>query len=122
MFNTLTAPRAQSARISNSAPALADLVKAIRAEHTAVAAAFSSAVEHALAAGRALIEAKGLIGHGRWTKFLKDCDLGERQAERYAQLARLYDSNPSPGTTTNFVSCNGCEKVAGPIRHHEQRV
>ena len=63
MLNTLPAPSAQVAR-NNSTVALADLVKVVRAEHLAVVSAFSSAVEHALAAGRALIEAKDLIGHG----------------------------------------------------------
>jgi hypothetical protein len=26
----------------------------------------------------------------------------------------------APEPTTNFVSCNGCKKVAGPIRHYEE--
>jgi hypothetical protein len=95
-------PHAQVAR-SNSAAALADLAKVIRAEHSTVVSAISSAVRHALAAGRALIEAKNLVAHGGWRQFLRDCDLGHRQAERYAQLARLYDANPSSGTDSDLV-------------------
>jgi hypothetical protein len=93
MLDTLQAPCAQAR--NNSAAALADLAKVICAKHSAVVLAFSNALEHALAAGRALIEAKELIGHGRWTKFLKDCDLGERQAERYMRLCRLAEANPT---------------------------
>jgi hypothetical protein len=121
MLDTLQAPRAQVAH-DNSAAALADLVKVIRAEHSAVVLIFSSAIEHALAAGRALIEAKDLIRHGRWTKFLKDCDLGERQAERYAQLARLYDSNASPGTHLDLagLSIQAAIRLLSPPKPSEE--
>ena len=104
----------QVARVSNSAAVLSDLADRIRAEHTAVVSAFSSAVQHALAAGRALIEAKDLIGHGHWTRFLKDCDLGDRQAERYTQLAHLYDANPSSGTDLTGLSIQAAIKKLSP--------
>jgi len=112
MLNTLPAPSAQVAR-NNSTVALADLVKVVRAEHLAVVSAFSSAVEHALAAGRALIEAKDLIGHGGWTKFLKDCDVGERTTRRYMQLAALA-ANRSSTTDLVGLTIEGAIKKLAP--------
>jgi hypothetical protein len=113
----LQVPGAQVARLGYSAASLSDLARVIRAEHAAVVSAFSSAVKHALAAGRALIEAKELVGHGRWTQFLKGCDLGERQAERYAQLAHLYDANPSSGTDLAGLSIQeAIKKLSQPKR------
>jgi Protein of unknown function (DUF3102) len=113
MSNIAPVARTQATR-SNSATALSDLAEVIRTEHTAIVAAFSRALQHALTAGRALIEAKDLVGHGHWRDFLKDCDLGERQAERYAQLVRLYDANPSSGTDLAGLSVQAAIKRLSP--------
>lgn len=122
MLNTLGVSRAQVARLSNSVAALSVLADRIRAEHAAVVSAFSSPIQDALAAGRALIEAEDLIGHGRWTRFFKDCDLGERQAERYAQLARLYDSNPSSGTDLAGLSIPAAIKKLSPPKSSDKEL
>jgi hypothetical protein len=69
------------------------LAAEIKNAHARTASAFSKAIEHALAAGRALIAAKPLVPHGGWLQFLdKNCDLDERRAQRYIQLARRYDA------------------------------
>ena len=68
----------------NSLPQLAaDIREALAGCRTAAEA---SAV-HAIAAGRLLIEAKALIGHGRWSRWLKEnVGFSERTAQRYMQL------------------------------------
>jgi hypothetical protein len=96
MLNTLPVPATQVAGLGNSATSLANLAEIIGTEHDAVVSALSGAVQHALAAGQALLAAKEQTKHGEWGKFLKRCKgLGERQAERYMHLARLVQTNPT---------------------------
>ena len=69
---------------------LCALAKTIQAEHSAVVRAACGVVEHAIKAGEALIAAKDkLASHGKWEGWLrKHCDLSERTAQIYMQLAR----------------------------------
>jgi hypothetical protein len=68
------------------------LAQTIRSADQGVLHAAVNLIEHALAAGEALIQAKAQVGHGNWLKYLKDkCDLGEDRAERYMRLARGRD-------------------------------
>jgi ParB family chromosome partitioning protein len=51
--------------------------------------AHDDAVHCALDAGRALLEAKKLVGHGQWRQWLSDhCKFSERTAQVYMQAAR----------------------------------
>jgi hypothetical protein len=52
------------------------------------AAAESSAIEAALAAGAALCEAKDACRHGEWLPFLETAGVPERKAQRYMRLAK----------------------------------
>ena len=68
---------------------LADLAGRIKIEHQAVAIALKGSIEHAIAAGELLIEAKAQIQHGGWLPWLRDhCNISERMAQRYLRLAR----------------------------------
>jgi hypothetical protein len=71
---------------SNRLPVLATSIN----DHLAAAdAATRRGLEHAIAAGTLLIEAKDLVGHGEWIPWLQaNCRLGERQAQTYMRLAR----------------------------------
>lgn len=69
---------------SNRLPALAS---EIREAHAAVTIATKEASQRALDAGRALAEAKALVGHGGWLGFLTDVGMPERTAQRYMRLA-----------------------------------
>ncbi len=72
--------------LSNS---LADLAARIRIEHEATDAALKSSVEHAMAAGDLLIEAKGQVKHGQWLPWLTDhCAMSERTAQLYMKIAK----------------------------------
>ena len=44
-------------------------------------------LEHALAAGNALIRTKKQVKPGNWCSWLRSCDLSEDKAQRYMQLA-----------------------------------
>jgi hypothetical protein len=80
--------------VSQVPPAdLGDLAATVRAAHQGVMLAVTNMIEHALAAGDALIAAKAAleadVGYGHWLKWLKsECDLSEDRAERYMRVAR----------------------------------
>jgi hypothetical protein len=78
-------------RTHNSQPntqELATLAEQVRKHLQASANAAQNFLEHALAAGEALIHAKAQIEHGGWLKWLKSCDLSADRAENYMKLAR----------------------------------
>ncbi|MGB7156863.1 MAG: DUF3102 domain-containing protein [Tepidisphaeraceae bacterium] len=69
--------------------ALADLARRFRDEHEACEAAGKKAIDHAIAAGALLIEAKANIPHGGWLPWLTDnCNVSERTAQTYMRIAR----------------------------------
>src|SRR5687767_11870903 len=72
--------------------ALPDLAQAIEAAHQAAVGAARSAIEHAVACGRLLIQAKEQVAHGEWLPWV-DANLtfGPRQAQKYARLAERSD-------------------------------
>jgi len=71
---------------------LETLAQTIRTADQGVTHAAANLVEHALAAGDALLRAKAKVGYGNWLRYLKDkCDLSEDRAERYMRLARGRD-------------------------------
>jgi hypothetical protein len=69
---------------------LAALAAEIRTAHAGVESAALARAARALDAGRALLEAKSLLKHGRWLPWLKEhCELPERTAQLYMKLAEL---------------------------------
>lgn len=71
---------------SNRLPVLA---ATIDAEHNECLAAMRKSLQHALAAGDMLIEAKGLVAHGQWLPWLADnCGIPKRTAQLYMRLAK----------------------------------
>jgi hypothetical protein len=72
---------------SNRLPIIANSIN----EHLAAAEqATKRGLEHAIAAGMLLIEAKELVAHGQWLEWLQaNCPaVGHRQAQTYMRLAR----------------------------------
>ena len=67
-----------------------DLAARVVTEHEAVRAAMKSTLEHALACGDLLIEAKAKLAHGTWRPWLKEhcASLSERTAQVYVSLAK----------------------------------
>jgi Protein of unknown function (DUF3102) len=68
------------------------LARRIEVEHNAVGSALQSALGHAIAAGKLLIEAKASVkasvGHGHWTKWLaSNTSVPPRTATHYMRLA-----------------------------------
>jgi hypothetical protein len=72
--------------LSNS---LADLAARINAEHEAAGGALKRSLQHAIAAGELLLEAKAQIKHGQWLPWLKEhCQISERTARLYMRVAK----------------------------------
>jgi hypothetical protein len=71
-------------------PTLADLAKRIKSCHEATTTALKSSVEHAIAAGDLLLEAKKQVNqHGAWLPWLSEhCAMPERTAQLYMRLAK----------------------------------
>ena len=87
------APFAFEKRIANDEPSnvtIDDLAARIVAEHKAVRAAMKSTLEHAMACGDLLIEAKAKLEYGKWLPWLAEhcASLSERTAQVYISLAK----------------------------------
>jgi hypothetical protein len=77
-----------------SATQLQRLRAAIVHEHDAAITSACTAIEHAVACGKALIEAKKLVGHGGWISWIEtNLPFGQRQTAKYAALARAALAN-----------------------------
>jgi len=67
---------------------LTTIAERIKAEHHAAVVAAGTAIEHAIACGQLLIEAKAQVQHGEWLPWLEaNCELSARQAQKYMRLA-----------------------------------
>ncbi|MGH8538378.1 MAG: DUF3102 domain-containing protein [Gammaproteobacteria bacterium] len=76
---------------------LHDLAAQINEAHRRASDAARTAVEHALTAGRLLIQAKARTQHGGWLPWLKEhCEVSERTAQAYMRLAlKLPELDPT---------------------------
>src|SRR5947209_4796544 len=71
------------------AVSLDTLAADIRAAHAQCNLHALAGLEHALAAGKLLIEAKDRVQHGEWGAWIEQhCGFSERLAQKYMQVAR----------------------------------
>jgi hypothetical protein len=68
---------------------LIDIAARVKIEHQAVAASLKQSVQHAIAAGELLLEAKDQIPHGQWLPWLEQhCGVTPRAAQMYMRVAK----------------------------------
>jgi Protein of unknown function (DUF3102) len=73
----------------NLSPVLDGLAERINALHDASLSAMRQSFEHAAEAGRLLIEAKAMVGHGEWAGWLAaNTQISERTARRWMRFAK----------------------------------
>lgn len=73
--------------MKNEVVTLTDLAARIRVEHEAV----GKGLQHAVAAGVLLVEAKSRTAHGEWCAWLEvNCEMSERTARAYMRVARAH--------------------------------
>jgi Protein of unknown function (DUF3102) len=108
--------KAKNRRAVDRSNSLADLAARIKAEHDAVGHALKRGLEHAIAAGRLLIEAKEQLAHGQWLPWLRDhCQVSERMAQRYMLLARHAPELSAKSDTVSDLTIRGAlEQLAPP--------
>jgi hypothetical protein len=71
---------------------LMDLAARVKTEHEAVGSALKEGVQHAVAAGELLLEAKKQLKHGQWLSWLREhCTISERTAQLYMRCAKSRD-------------------------------
>lgn len=71
------------------------LVKRINDETTAAESHARSAMQHALAAGALLVQAKALVAHGDWQQWVEaNCTISMRTASAYMRLATKIETLP----------------------------
>ena len=84
-------------------------------EHHRLAYRYATkAIEHARQAGELLIKAKFEIPHGGWLPWLEaNCDVGEREAQRYMRLSRRWDELKSDTVFRFFHIQADCGRAVG---------
>ena len=101
---------------SNRLPIIASSIN----EHLAAAEQASKrGLEHAIAAGMLLIEAKELVGHGKWLTWLQaNCPaVGPRQAQTYMRLARYrHKLEGFKNAATAHLTIGAAEALVGRYR------
>ena len=109
--------------LTDSPPALTDLAQRINDHHHAAEAEARSALQHALEAGRLLVEAKSQCQHGTWLPWLKEHFKGSvRNAQGYMRLADNWAAVEGKYAEPAYLTIDGALKLlAGPTkpRRHE---
>ena len=96
--------------------ALSTLAEQINSHHAACERALGSAIEHALAAGKLLIEAKDQCRHGGWLPWLQQNFKGTaRTAQRYMRLAdRLPELEAKNDSVSHLTMQSAMKLLAEP--------
>jgi len=104
-------------------PTLAELATEINDLHRRAESAMRSGLEHALAAGQLLIEAKAQCQHGDWGQWLANSFEGsERTARAYMQLAKRWPEIESKTAEPADLSIDGALKMlAAPSEPNADR-
>ena len=102
-----------STSAGQAAPTLAELAEAIHIARAEAVAVFKDGLRRIRTIGDKLTIAKEMAGHGRWTEFLKACDLNDRTARQYMQFAELA-AKMAPGTDLVGMSLKAAIKLLTP--------
>jgi len=99
--------------------AVANLAARINEAHAHAIEHAEKAIDEARRAGELLIEAKAQLGHGGWLPWLAaNCKFGERQAQRYIQLASNWTSLASNPTRVSDLSLRGALAQLSKAKPH----
>jgi hypothetical protein len=100
---------------------LPTLASEIRKAHASAGDFQRRSLEQAMKAGEMLLEAKALVGHGRWLPWLREhCQLAERTAQLYMKLAKNRRVVEYKSATVADLAIRGAiEAVADPFNDRE---
>jgi Protein of unknown function (DUF3102) len=106
-------------RQSNS---LTDLAARINAAHESVQAAMRRTLEHAMAAGDLLREARQQLKHGRWLPWLaENCSIPARTATLYMRLAANRSTIEQTGNVADLTIRGALEALSAALPLHGER-
>jgi Protein of unknown function (DUF3102) len=89
-----------------------DLPAQIEAEHQGALGAARAAIEHAVACGQLLLQAKAEAGHGGWLAWVDaHLSFGERQAQKYMRLAEHAAELPNANSEFAYSSIHDALKA-----------
>lgn len=100
------------------------LADVANAEHQQTAGAVRSAIEHAIAAGDALLEAQALIREqgGDWREWVSgNLDFGKEQAARYCRIAFFREEVLASGAIGVKGAIRALRELEMPNRQHEEQ-
>jgi hypothetical protein len=101
---------------------LADLAARIRVEHEATAAALTNSIDHAIAAGELLIEAKSQVQHGQWLPWIAEhCEMSDRTVRLYMRLANHKDALAAKSATVADIGIRGGNALLMQLRDDARR-
>src|SRR5262245_33329435 len=96
---------------------LAVLASRINSEHDEVVKAVSHGADHAIRAGKLLLEAKIAVRHGDWSEWLAtNCRVSERSAQLYMQLAREFPQGLAGTSLTAAI------KLLEPLKSPKEKM
>jgi hypothetical protein len=105
-----------------SAPALY-LANEIEAAHQLAIGAARTAIQHAVACGKLLIEAKAQVAHGEWLPWVEEhLSFGDRQARKYMALAANAEQLAYRNCGSDLGINAALELIASPKTSHSLRV
>lgn len=103
-------------------PTLATLAEQINHEHRQCTAAVNAGLQHALEAGRLLIEAKKLCPHGTWGQWLADNFEGStRTAQVYIRVAKARPELEAKAQRSADLSLDKALKLLAAPQSREER-
>lgn len=85
----------------------------IRQAHADAQEAATTAIQRAIDAGHALVEAKSLVKHGEWLPWMKEQGLSVRMSQHYMRLARKYP-DPKCETVSHLNVANAIHAASEP--------
>ena len=98
-----------------------ELANRINAEHEEVKKALWRGAEHAIEAGRLLLQAKNTMHHGHWLEWVgANCRFSERTAQLYMRLAQEVPSLESKTQRIADLTVNDAIKLLEPLRSPEE--
>jgi hypothetical protein len=108
--------------IAPSAPDLPTLARQINEEHNAFKSALMSGCQRAINAGKLLLKAKELCGHGSWIEWqAANTHMPSRTAQCYMELARHEAELLARGSNLSGLSMSGAIRLIEDLKDPDDK-
>ena len=94
---------------------LQEIAKTVKTEHAKIEGIFREGLTRAIEVGKLLNEAKGLVKHGEWGKWIADnCNFSDRTAQSYMRVASRYPELTKAQPVADFTYREAVALLAEP--------